>query len=265
MSEKPLQAVNVEEVVRQVLARLAGDAALKTSGQCACRGSGPAASHTHGPCQCPDKQTGLSGATKLNAPPPASPAALVWNDRVLTVGDLKGRLGGLRRLAVGPRTIVTPAASDLLREAKVELTRGDATGLSLQAGSLIVATAGTDFCTEGLRKHLSQRGIETVRVPRGGLIEATRATIEQVASTSLPALLLTCDALAAVCLANRHRAIRAAAVRTVDEARQARAQVGANVVVVDPIRRPAAELQRIARELATEAAACPTELAAALN
>lgn len=262
MSNTPAHSVDVEELVRQVLARLAGGAAPSTHYGCACQTSKPAANHDHGACQCPDK-----GGAKAHPAAAAAPtsATLVWADRVLTVGDLKGRLSGVRSVVAGPQTIVTPSASDLLRELGIGLSRGDGTAPGAKAGALIVATAGTDYCTEALRKHLNQRGIETARVPRGGLIPATQAALDEAATTGRPALLITGQTLAAVSLANRRQGIRAAAARTVEETRQALTEIGANVIAVDPARCSAVQIQRIARELATAAATCPLELAAALN
>lgn len=279
MSNRSGQNVDVEEVVRQVLARLAVGAAPVAEGSCGCQHNVAAAAHSHGPCQCPGKtdNSDKSGNSENNAAalrpaegPPATalPAqTLAWSDRVLTVRDLKGRLAGLKRVAVAPRTIVTPAVIDFLREAGVELVRGGSVGAqtpAANAAALIVATAGTDFCTDALRAHLSQRGIETIRAARGSLVAATQATIEQVTSRRRPALLVASQPLVAACLANRQRAIRAAVVRTVDETRQALVEIGANVIVIDPSRCPAAEQQRIARELAMAASNCPAELVAAL-
>lgn len=273
MSDRFGQTVDVEEVVRQVLARLGVDSAPVAKGPCGCQHNAAAVAHSHGACQCPDKSNSSAKPAPARpaeaAPFAALPAqTLAWSDRVLTVRDLKGRLAGLKRVAVAPRTIVTPAVIDFLREAGVELIRGGSTGThtpTANAAALIVATAGTDFCTDALRAHLSQRGIETIRVPRGSLVAATQATIEQVTSRRRPALLVASQPLVAACLANRQRAIRAAAVRTVDETRQALAEIGANVIVIDPNRCPAAEQQRIARELAMAASNCPAELVAALT
>jgi ribose 5-phosphate isomerase RpiB len=74
-------------------------------------------------------------------------------------------------------------------------------------------------------------------------------------------LLICQGTIAAVCLANRHRSVRAAAAADMDAAREAMETVGANLLVVDPERIPRAEFIRLATFFCRQGPRpCPEEL-----
>lgn len=58
-----------------------------------------------------------------NRPALAEGNALTLDERVISMETLRGRLEGVRRVAVTRRAVVTPAARDLLRERGVDLER----------------------------------------------------------------------------------------------------------------------------------------------
>ena len=53
--------------------------------------------------------------------PTAEPRELVVVERVVTLERIAGRLGGVRRVVVPPRAVVTPSVRDELRDRKIEL------------------------------------------------------------------------------------------------------------------------------------------------
>jgi hypothetical protein len=63
-----------------------------------------------------DRQAAVGG-------PADASATLALDQPVVTALELRPRLAGVARLEVGPRTIVTPAARDLLKETGVALAR----------------------------------------------------------------------------------------------------------------------------------------------
>lgn len=279
MSRTELHNIDVDRVVREVLARLA--AAPSEKGSCGCQGEG-AAKHgnsssnlssdgaAHGGCRCAEKSSSRVASADAAVPPQIAAQQLILSGNVLTVRDLEGRLSGVRTVQVALKTIVTPAAADLLREAGVTLLRGaaaNAAGSATPASHrLLLATAQTKYCTDALTKDLRRAGVDVTRIPRGSLAEAVSAVAAQVSAERLSALVVSDEPYAAACLANRRAAVRAAVVQTADDARRAIAAIGANVLVVDPRRCGAAELRRVARELAlTGGASCPASLAAALS
>ena len=62
-----------------------------------------------------------------SSPAPATPAPivhdLVLTERVITTRTVEGRLGGVQRLLVPAKAVVTPAVRDELRKHKIELVR----------------------------------------------------------------------------------------------------------------------------------------------
>lgn len=48
---------------------------------------------------------------------------LVLTERVITMRTIDGRLAGVQRLLVPPKSVVTPAVRDELRKHKIELSR----------------------------------------------------------------------------------------------------------------------------------------------
>jgi hypothetical protein len=52
------------------------------------------------------------------------PRELVIAERVVTLERIAGRLGGVRRVVVRSRAVVTPSVRDELRDRKIELVRG---------------------------------------------------------------------------------------------------------------------------------------------
>ena len=50
-------------------------------------------------------------------------AELTVTDKVVALATLEGRLRGVKRVVVGGRSIVTPAARDALRDKSIELIR----------------------------------------------------------------------------------------------------------------------------------------------
>ena len=62
-------------------------------------------------------------AASSGGPSTAPPAELALSERLVTLRDVEGRLAGVARLSVGPRTVVTPSVRDLLRQKKIEFVR----------------------------------------------------------------------------------------------------------------------------------------------
>ena len=55
--------------------------------------------------------------------PPAVGHDLILTERVITLRTLEGRLGGVQRLLVPAKAVVTPAVKDELKQHKIELVR----------------------------------------------------------------------------------------------------------------------------------------------
>lgn len=67
-----------------------------------------------------------TGSASADAPAAAPSSELVLSEKLVTVRDIERRLQGITKLSVGPRTIVTPAVRDLLRDKKIDFVRRSA-------------------------------------------------------------------------------------------------------------------------------------------
>jgi hypothetical protein len=59
----------------------------------------------------------------LGSPKSIAGNELTLAERVVTIRSIEGRLGGVARLVVAPRAVVTPAVRDELNERQIELVR----------------------------------------------------------------------------------------------------------------------------------------------
>jgi hypothetical protein len=156
---------------------------------------------------------------------------LVIPARVVTVSDLVA-LDGVKRLIVPPRAVITPAARDLLRVRGIDVAytvRPARPMARLAVGSL---EAGRDVAA--LIQKLTADGIEVQRLANTGLGTLVAELADLVARSGYFGMLWTVQTAAALCLANRHRGVRAVYGSDQATIRQAIEAVGANVLVVRP-------------------------------
>lgn len=187
-------------------------------------------------------------ATKDSKATDAAVATAVANEwrldeRLVTVATLARRPAGTRRVIVPRGAVVTPAALDELRSARIELT----IGAIATSGP---ATAGTNEKLEKLYVHATHDGPSLAALVR--LLSRVGRSIETLVPASLPeavaelvavaaqsrnvGVLVTRHVDAALCLANRHREVRAVAGRDKASVREAIRDLGANLLVLDPSR-----------------------------
>jgi hypothetical protein len=158
---------------------------------------------------------------------------------VIVIKDVQGMQGGTLR--INRKTVITPLAVDYLREKGVALERVDIQekkeSASSAAGAAQVGLAvSPDFPGNSgmLNSLLASKGLQ-VREFRG---QSYEAAIENMGSAVASGTILF-----GVCLentgmlgpihANRNQAVRAVHCRDMYEARAARVDIGANVVVLD--------------------------------
>jgi propanediol dehydratase small subunit len=224
MTPNPL---DIERVVRQVLAELGlaptGDAAVSK----------------------PAKDRPVPSNDQPNAN-----RELVLTARVVTLGQIEGRLTGVCRLAVPQRAVVTPAVRDELKHRNILLTfaaAGENAAGENAAGedasaenadtnqpSLAIVAVGTTFDPKSLTNALAGDGVEVTNKECNCLIRAIDDLAPRLAKENILGILVTEHAAAGLCLANRHQGVRA--VLGSDPATTASdvAAVGANLLVVDP-------------------------------
>jgi len=199
--------VDVEAVVRAVMARLAA---------------------------------GTAGATQ---PAPAARAGeLTLLGQLVTELDLAEQLTSEKTVRVAAGTVLTPSARDYLNDRGIKLQRIDPTATS-QAGPgtamLVLGLAETKFEPSGTIAQLKRDGIKVDQVARVGLTEVVENLTDRVRRGGDRALLLTGRPAAATCLANRSRGVRAATARDPEEVRQVLKELNANLLVMNPAVRAA--------------------------
>src|SRR5436190_1028057 len=100
------EAMDVERVVREVLARLnVGSAAAVAQ-----------------PTETKVKRT------EAGRPVSEDRAELALGDKLVTLAALEGRLAGVKQVIVQAKAVLTPSARDLLRAKKITVVRGSANG-----------------------------------------------------------------------------------------------------------------------------------------
>ena len=213
--------VNIERVVREVLAEMGILNAERGTRKADGDGQGP------------------SDAATLPRPsasvPAAVPGDLSINARVVTMTELSGRLDGVRRLLVSRGAIVTPTVRDELLRRGIMLARGDAqSGRPAASLRVVVVTMGTDFEPAALAAGLAREGATVEPVAFDCIIKATEQLAAETAHSDTLGVLLPPHVAAGMCLANRLRGVRAVNGVDAPAVAAAAAAVGANLLVIDP-------------------------------
>ena len=213
-----LSPAEIENVVREVLARLAQ-----------LDDSAAAAIETPSTCAAPAPK-----AEPPKAPPAKRDDVFAVRDKVVTLASLEGRPASVRRVAVLPGAIVTPAVRDVLREERLSLEFSAAAGGAAKGVRLTAITMGTPFDPAPLLTMLRSDGLDVENSNKNCLIESVGELATAVGSGDALGLLMTKYVPAALCLANRREGVRAVAATTAEETEKAARSVGANVLVIDP-------------------------------
>lgn len=216
MAESPL---DIDRIVREVIAELGLAPDARVAGTQ--RSDAPA--------------TPGSGASP--AQPPATPAAdtLVISGRVVTMSQLSGRLQNVRRLVVSPRAVITPAVRDELQRRNVAIQCASPSPAETAASlRLVLVTAGGRYDPTALIGRLAKESLDVESQRSDCLIAATDLLAAEVTKPDTMGLLLARETAAALCLANRHRGVRAVSAADPAGVSTAAVAVGANLLVIDP-------------------------------
>ena len=190
---------------------------------------------------------------------------LTITDSVVSEGTLKGKLDNVQKVIISARAVITPSARDLLKEKNISLTRA-LKRASTSPTRLVVGTAGVKLDTSGLLRGLTSRGVTAEQLPAVGLAQVCCELADEATKGGKLAVLLTNNPTAAVCLANRHRGVRAATATHRGEVNDVIRAIGCNFLVIDMTRRQSAELQRIVDTFASAPPRqCPPELKTSLE
>ena len=213
--------------------------------------------------------------TEADAPAPAGtasrPAAqkvgsLHIQDRVVTLARLKDRLSGIRRLVVASGAVITPSVRDELRKRKIQLqvaSQPSCPGNHRDMNLLVAAVSGS-YDVETVLKTIDEEAGGIERIGASGLLESVEQLHDRVGRDDLPAVLLTTEPVAAVCLANRRERLRAVWAADGAAVQQGCRSIGANLLVLDPTAHNGHELRSLIRQFLQGAHQCPPRWRAAL-
>lgn len=162
------------------------------------------------------------------------------------------RLQGVKQVTIRHGTIVTPAVRDLLGEQKVTLRITDVRDASKnQLDShgdvvpLAMSVVSRRFDASDLFGYLSQH-LHVNQLNRTDLVNAVNELARKVCTGDCLGLLLTEQSAPAICLANRLQSVRAVEAHDTQTTCAAAESVGANLLVVNPLRTDRSELKRMA-------------------
>jgi hypothetical protein len=175
--------------------------------------------------------TQMSSPTAQQAAAPAANELRI-SQRVVTLRHCDGSLDGVSRVIVPLGAVVTPAVRDELQRRKISLEheeQGEKKSSSLQ---LLLATEDPRICLQRWRRETAA----DVAYNQSHDLDALALHLATWVAPQRVAALWTTRPRWALCIANRHPAIRAAMAGDVLAVEQVIAEAGANVLVLDSSR-----------------------------
>jgi hypothetical protein len=225
-------AIDIERVVREVLTEMSRALAAPTADAGQSRESLPQPQKT---CSAPSSVPSVPEIVSMATAEPPDPNELVIEARIVTMAEVSGRLGAVRRVVVTRDALVTPAVRDdlLRRNITLEFAVG-AEKPATVSRRLVLITAGSGFDPTALVAGLTREGLSVEHVALNCLIAATDQLATELAKADTLSVLLTRHTAAALCLANRLRGVRAISGTDAPAIAAASAAVGANMLVANP-------------------------------
>jgi ribose 5-phosphate isomerase RpiB len=189
---------------------------------------------------------------------------LTIRGRLVTEQDLIGQLGDERVVRVQKKTVITPSAREYLadRGIAIEVLDGPRQKETKTEAPLVaVGVAATRFEPGGMLADLARKGVRLQQLARVGLVGVVGELAERVARNGERGILFTDQETAALCLANRVRGIRAAISRSHGEVQEVLNEIGANLLIVGPAKTAPHTMRQIVQIwCSAPVAECPSEL-----
>lgn len=192
-----------------------------------------------------------AGASKQK-PARTSSEPVVLSERVITEALLEEKLGGASSARFSPKAVLTPTARDYLRINEIEwayATKAAAQQKSSGGALAALIVRSTPAVERVVADLLPGARTELLGCPDDA---AKFAIAEIVRGGFARAVIFAEQAHRAACLANRHEAIKAVAVRDAADVAAIRKQLRANVWCLDPTGRGYFELRNVVKAIAKE-------------
>jgi hypothetical protein len=202
---------------------------------------------------------------KITTPQGASNTQLTLTSKVVSFRELEGRLTGITQLVVPRGAVFTPTARDELRKYKVTVASAVSPAKTAGGTTLHVASAGTTYNAAPIWQSLVADGVHIESTVAAELTSAI-SVLGDAAGKGGTALLVTEQVATALCLANRNRFVRAAIGNSTSAVDAAVAEIGPNLLVIDPTGRSVFDVKQTIRHwLRHGQPKCPAGLATQLN
>lgn len=190
------------------------------------------------------------GRQPPESPAVATPHSALLTDRVVTEAVLESKLNGAKTVRFSPKAVLTPTARDFLRINKIEWSVAERANASpskeTQSWAAVVVSA-TSAVERALADMLPTASRELLSCPDDA---ATFAISELSRAGFDSAIIFAKQTHRTACLANRHSAVKAVAVRDAAEVQTVRRQLRANVWCLDPSGKTYFELRNILKAIA---------------
>ena len=176
-------------------------------------------------------------ATFSRVPPGhASPESIVLSERIITADLLAERVNGAAVVAVGARSLVTPAAQDFLRDRGLTLRRSESKATSRDESKstlapLLVVVRNTPAVDRLWQDLQSTWKRELLGCPD----DAAKLAISAITrGEAVQVVILAEQTHRAACLANRDDKVKAVAIQDAGDVRTARKQLRVNTWSLNP-------------------------------
>jgi len=203
-------------------------------------------------------------AAPSHAPAPSQPPAHMLADRVITLASIERLPAGVRTVAIAAGAVVTPSASDCLRDRGLTLIRAAATIAGVAARPFVIGQAACSRDAATRTAAIARAVPGAQQLPASGLADVIAAMASHASKDAARGVLLTGTPAVAVVLANRSASLRAVTARDAGSLMAAATAAAANLLVVDPATFTGGSLERLCGEFHRSAAPpIPPELAVA--
>ncbi len=178
-------------------------------------------------------------------------SSLTLMDAVITEGLLVEKAGGLTQVAVGAKSVVTPAAKDWLRRNNVEWRRlALSSQLPTRQATQLVIAASELVSVKQAVSEIQRVRVADWKSQSCQANEAAAVAAAAIGNGEIKRVVVIADAAEVVaCQANRTESVRAAVVASVCDIERVQKTLNPNVFVIAPGSKGAFEIIRMIRVL----------------
>lgn len=211
---KQFDRASIEAIVRQVLQRITSAANF---------GSAPTFGSPQ--VQSPTSFQNQTSSEDLHS-------CFNCTNKVVSTETLRGKLNNIKTLRVKPKTIVTPAARDELRDRNITIVFDLGADNPNSNGPATILLGTTCVSTGNRVRDQLVNGGTQVQLQIDNCVNQLATKIGNQISPAISALIVTDEPYKAACTANRNANVRAVVINETNELTAAKAELNPNCVVL---------------------------------